>query len=70
LGLYAASSDTACIDLSVTASGYVLTKGDQTLVYKASASKVTLDCPDGSHVQATGDQLGTFTKCRGLSCPN
>ena len=70
LGFYAAGSDAACIDLSVTANGYVLTKGDQTLVYKASASKVTLDCPDGSHVQATGDQLGTFTKCRGLSCPN
>ena len=70
LGFYAAGSDKACIDLSVTANGFVLSKAAQMLVYKASGDKVTLDCPDGSRVQSTGEQLHTFNQCRGLACLN
>ena len=70
LGFYAPGSDTACIDLSVSPNGFTLTKGDETLVYKATRDQVTLDCPDGSQVQASGEQLNTFNKCRGLGCPN
>jgi hypothetical protein len=40
-----------CIHLSVTANSYVLTKGDHRLVHKAARHRVTLDCPDRSHVR-------------------
>jgi hypothetical protein len=70
LGFYSAGSDTTCIGLSPSPNGFVLTKGDETLVYKATGDKVTLDCPDGSQVQASGEQLNTFNKCRGLGCPD
>ncbi len=70
MGFYAAGSDKTCIDLSVTASGFILSKGDQMLEYEANSDHVTLDCPDGSQVEASGEQLHVFGLCRGLSCPD
>jgi Copper type II ascorbate-dependent monooxygenase, C-terminal domain/Copper type II ascorbate-dependent monooxygenase, N-terminal domain len=69
MGFYPPGSAKTCIDLSMTANGFVLTKADQSLVYKTDGDKVTLDCPDGAHVEASGAQLSTYGQCRGLACP-
>jgi Copper type II ascorbate-dependent monooxygenase, C-terminal domain/Copper type II ascorbate-dependent monooxygenase, N-terminal domain len=68
MGFYPAGGDTPCIDLSTTSSGFVLTKGDQSVAYQAAEDEITLRCPDGSIVRSSGEQLHSFNQCRGLSC--
>ena len=68
--LYSAGSDEACITVALSAGGAVLSKGDQQLSYVGVGDKVTLTCPDGTKLQATGAQLTAFNVCRGVNCPN
>jgi hypothetical protein len=68
--LYRAGSDQACIDVTLSSGGAVLTKGADQLSYHASGEQMTVDCPDGTQVQASGLQLTTFNSCRGVTCPN
>jgi len=69
-GLYHAGSDEPCITLAGTAASVVLTKGDSKLSYTGVGNRVTIACPDGSTVEASGAQLTAFNLCHGVNCPN
>jgi len=70
VGLYRADSDEACITGTLRQNGAVLSKGEQQLSYSAANDQVTIDCPDGTLLQASGEQLTAFNVCRGVNCPN
>ncbi|HKO46998.1 MAG TPA: hypothetical protein VJV79_04705 [Polyangiaceae bacterium] len=69
-GLYRAGSDQPCVTATLSSNGALLSKGDQQLSYKATSDQVTVDCPDGSQVHASGQQLNAFNRCHGVNCPN
>lgn|GEM_PF-507752 len=69
-GVYAADGEQPCITAALSMNGATLSKGDQQLTYSASGDQVTVECPDGSTVQAKGTQLAAFNACRGVNCPN
>jgi hypothetical protein len=67
--LYRAGSDQPCITAQFSANGATSSKHDQQLSYLAAGNQVTVNCPDGSQVHGTGQQLTEFNVCRGLNCP-
>ncbi|HYP99457.1 MAG TPA: hypothetical protein VER96_12375 [Polyangiaceae bacterium] len=69
-GLYGADDDDPCITAALSSNGATLTKGDRELSYVGSGEQVTVTCPDGKKVHATGAQLHAFNVCRGVNCPN
>jgi len=69
-GLYRAGSDQACITVALSTAGAVLTKGEQQLTYGAAGDQVTVDCPDGTKLHASGQQMNTFNLCHGVNCPD
>jgi len=69
-GLYRAGSDQPCITAALNSTGAVLNKDDQQLSYTATGDQVTVQCPDGTKLQASGKQLTTFNACRGVNCAN
>ena len=68
--LYSANADEPCITAALSATGAVLEKGDQQLTYAADGDRVTVDCPDGTKLRASGAELREFNVCRGVNCPN
>jgi hypothetical protein len=70
VNLYRAGSDEACISGGLNSGSALLVKGKQQLSYVGAGDQVTIDCPDGSQVHASGQQLTTFNACRGVNCPN
>lgn len=69
-GLYGPGDDQPCITVALSATGAELSKGDQKLSYTGSGDQVTVQCPDGKKLHASGAQLHTFNICHGVNCPN
>jgi hypothetical protein len=67
--LYRPGADEPCITVALSKGAAVLSKGDQQLSYTGVGDQVTLVCPDGSKVQASGAQLTAFNLCHGINCP-
>jgi hypothetical protein len=68
-GLYGPGDDEPCITVALNQSGADLSKGDETLSWKSKDEQVTITCPDGKQVHATGEQLHAFNLCHGVNCP-
>ena len=69
-GLYGPGDDEPCIAVALSAAGAELSKGDQKLSYAAAGDQVTVQCPDGKKLHASGAQLHSFNLCHGVNCPN
>ncbi|HEX2669765.1 MAG TPA: hypothetical protein VHM25_02780, partial [Polyangiaceae bacterium] len=69
-GLYGSGDEQPCITVALSASGAELSKGDQKLSYAGAGDQVTVHCPDGKTLHASGAQLHTFNVCHGVNCPN
>ena len=68
--LYGVGSDEPCITAALNSGGAVLSKGDQQLSYAGVGDQVTVTCPNGAQLRASGEQLTTFNACHGVTCPN
>ena len=68
--VYRAGRDEPCISGALNSGSALLFKGEQELSYVGSGDHVTIVCPDGSTLEATGPQLSTFNRCHGVNCPN
>jgi hypothetical protein len=69
-GLYRPGDEEPCITVALSTSGAVLSKGDLQLSYEGVGDRVTIACPDGSTLKASGTQLTAYNSCRGVTCSN
>lgn len=69
-GLYGPGDDQPCITAVLTGAGAELSQGDEKLSWSGVGEQVTVQCPDGTKLHASGSQLKAFNVCHGVDCPD